>query len=226
MSLFNFVDTFFFISLGITFVLILLLVQHFKSRLQILETKCDTMFDILNTMTVELKNIKQEMISNRNPEENYISSNNYSFPESNMMNSLFQNLGVGMGINEIIQQMRVDMPYNEYDSTNNMEPEKIHISEDNEENIKVINLDLDDLDITNMETKYETDSEQKQEINADEGDDESHEFRPKYSEEDLKKMNVEQLREIAIELGVHDVAKLKKKELVSILITQFAIANE
>ena len=39
MGLFNFIETFFFISLGITFMLILLLVYHFKQRLNAIEQK-------------------------------------------------------------------------------------------------------------------------------------------------------------------------------------------
>jgi cobalamin biosynthesis protein CobT len=54
MGLFNFIETFFFISLGITFVLILLLVYHFKQRISSLEHKCDTMFEIINNVVQEV----------------------------------------------------------------------------------------------------------------------------------------------------------------------------
>ena len=54
MGFFNFIETFFFISLGITFVLILLLVYHFKQRMNNLEQKCDTMFEIINNIVKEL----------------------------------------------------------------------------------------------------------------------------------------------------------------------------
>lgn len=58
MGVFNFMETFFFLSLGITFVLILLLVYHFKQRLATVEAKSDTMFDIMNTMVKEMGVIK------------------------------------------------------------------------------------------------------------------------------------------------------------------------
>ena len=54
MGFFNFIDTFFFISLGITCVLISLLVYHFKQRINSLEHKCDTMFEIINSVAQEL----------------------------------------------------------------------------------------------------------------------------------------------------------------------------
>lgn len=63
MGLFNFIETFFFISLGITFVLILLLVYHFKQRLSTLEQKCDTMFEIINNLVQEVTMVRS--VTNR-----------------------------------------------------------------------------------------------------------------------------------------------------------------
>jgi hypothetical protein len=62
MGFFNFIETFFFISLGITFVLILLLVYHFKQRVCSLEQKGNTMFEIVNGVVKELTNIKKLVI--------------------------------------------------------------------------------------------------------------------------------------------------------------------
>ena len=58
MAVFNFMETTFVISLGITFVLVLLLIYHFKQRLSIAENKQDTMFEIINNLAQELNNIK------------------------------------------------------------------------------------------------------------------------------------------------------------------------
>jgi len=62
MSFFNFIETVFFLSLGITFVLILLLVYHFKQRLSALENKCDTVFEIITNVVDELSGLKQNQI--------------------------------------------------------------------------------------------------------------------------------------------------------------------
>ena len=59
MGVFNFIETFFFISLGITFVLILLLVYHFKQRLNTIEQKSNTMFEIINNVVQEITMIKK-----------------------------------------------------------------------------------------------------------------------------------------------------------------------
>jgi hypothetical protein len=65
MSIFNFMETFFFVSLGITFLLILMLVYHFKQRLNHIEKKGDTMFDIVNNMVKEMGVIKTMCIKNQ-----------------------------------------------------------------------------------------------------------------------------------------------------------------
>jgi hypothetical protein len=58
MSVFNLLETFFFISLGITFVLISLLVYHFRQRIMVLEQKNDTMFEIINNVVTEITNLR------------------------------------------------------------------------------------------------------------------------------------------------------------------------
>lgn len=67
MAIFNFIETIFFISLGISFVLILLLVYHFKQSLNTLEQKGDTMFEIINNIVKELNNIKNNVINIQTP---------------------------------------------------------------------------------------------------------------------------------------------------------------
>ena len=53
MGFFNLVETFFFISLAITFVLIMMLVYHFKERLTILESKSETILEIIHNLMKE-----------------------------------------------------------------------------------------------------------------------------------------------------------------------------
>lgn len=62
-SIFRIIETFFFISLGITFILVLLLVFHFKMRLLSLEEKHDTTLEIINNIVGELQYIKNSGIN-------------------------------------------------------------------------------------------------------------------------------------------------------------------
>ena len=59
MAIFDFVENFFFISLAITFALVLLLVYHFKQRISLVERKGDTMFELLTNVVKELKCVKK-----------------------------------------------------------------------------------------------------------------------------------------------------------------------
>ena len=78
MGIFNFMETFFFISLAITFVLIMMLVYHFKERMSVLEKKTDTMFEIVNNIVKELNFIRTQSIpiSNNIPLSNIFSQFN------------------------------------------------------------------------------------------------------------------------------------------------------
>ena len=58
MSLIGMLESFFILSLGITFVLILFLVYHFKQRILAIESKCDTTFEIMNSIVSELEQIR------------------------------------------------------------------------------------------------------------------------------------------------------------------------
>ena len=79
MGVFNLIETFFFLSLAITFVLILLLVNHFKQRVNTIEQKCDTMFEIINNMMQQIDSMVNRMNYMRPPST---FSNNVPFSKS------------------------------------------------------------------------------------------------------------------------------------------------
>ena len=58
MSAFGMIESFFFLSLGVVFVLLMLLVYHFKQRIATIEQKSDTMFDIVQNLAKELTVLK------------------------------------------------------------------------------------------------------------------------------------------------------------------------
>jgi len=59
MAFFDFIENFFFVSLGITFVLIILLVYHFKQRISSMERKGDTMYELITNVVKELQFMKK-----------------------------------------------------------------------------------------------------------------------------------------------------------------------
>lgn len=60
-------ETFLFVSLAITFILVVFLVYHFKSRIATVEHKCDTMFEIINNIVAEMNHPQSEIIHNSQP---------------------------------------------------------------------------------------------------------------------------------------------------------------
>ena len=78
MTSFKFIETFLFLSLGITFALIVTLVYHFKKRMENMETKCDTMFDIVQKLATELSSIqKPPNMYEFHSDTNVLDSNSY-----------------------------------------------------------------------------------------------------------------------------------------------------
>ena len=74
MGFFSFIENFFFVTLAITFVLILLLVYHFKQRINYTEEKMEKMFEIVNNIVKELGAVKNIALRNHLGE-------NLGFPE-------------------------------------------------------------------------------------------------------------------------------------------------
>jgi hypothetical protein len=58
MGFFNFIESFFFISLAITFVLIMMIIYHFKERINVIEKKNETTIEILNNLAKELTGLR------------------------------------------------------------------------------------------------------------------------------------------------------------------------
>jgi len=127
MEFFSFVETFFFISLAITFVLIMMLVSHFKERITILEKKTNTVLDIINNIVQEINSLRMNSVQMIPPSNIPISN----IPISNIFSKLSE----------------IDVSENEesYDSDYENENENDEESSDikaNVETIKRINIDL------------------------------------------------------------------------------------
>lgn len=90
MLTFSFMETFFFLSLGITFVLILLLIYHHTQRMTKTEEKVDMLFDIVQNMVKEVTEHRSEITGLLNRPS--IISGNYPFgASSRTMNVIYEN---------------------------------------------------------------------------------------------------------------------------------------
>jgi Na+-transporting methylmalonyl-CoA/oxaloacetate decarboxylase gamma subunit len=197
MGAFNFIESFFLLSLGITFVLIVLLVYHFKQRLSSMEQKCDTMFDIVQNLVKELKAVKTACQE--------------------------QSGGV---IDPLMSQFvtHKDIMVDEDDSDDSDDDEDDDEDEDDDDDddatavdsVKIINMDIGSkIDI--IEIKSDSDSEEAAiELDVEEPVPTIHKIES--TSVDYKKLTVAELKQIVSSQGLTTNAhKLTKTELLKLL---------
>ena len=123
MGLFNLVENFFFISLGITFVLIMLLVFHFKQRLTALESKNEDIMsglrNILGILSSHTKTLAKA--SHEPPSYQQMNPQLHSFSQTHISNPLPTNAGISMSISPKIVVSDDEESDTETDSSENEE---------------------------------------------------------------------------------------------------------
>jgi len=223
MGFFNILETFFFISLAITFVLIMMLVYHFKGRITVLEQKCDTMFDIMNNIVKEMRTIK-------------INSNINQFNPSMMIpNNESIIFGQGQNLGEMFkcfnQYEEVDEDDDEDDDEEEIDNyQKIVVSDteiEDDQPVKIINIDFENENESN-ESNESSESinnlEDLEEENITVDDDDEPTIDEQMIDEhleksiDFKKLDISYLRTMVITRGLAtDTKKMKKGDLIRLL---------
>lgn len=198
MANFSLFETFFFLTLAITFILILLLVYHFKDRLSKLEQKSDSMFEIIQnlhgTFSEELANLKST------------------------------GTNVGGGNNSIILGPSLDpynIPQNDSIDIEEFDIRKIeHIDLSLEEDSDEEDSDEEEMnDDEEEEDDVDNEEDEEEEEESDDGTTiERINVPTMESDTDFKKLSVPQLRELVLSKGLsNSVSKLKKGELITLL---------
>ena len=236
MGFFSLLETFFFISLAITFVLIIMLVYHFKGRLVSIEDRYHTMFDIVNSLVKEMKNLRDTMIQvqaqvqvqaqppqlERSP---FGGNAPTGFPTD--LFRLFQS-GPGMfpssRVGENEQEDEEEDNYRKIvvSDTELDDEEYDEDDEDNENgnNVRVISVDItepnESVSLAELEdpvdidiTPEDEDVEVEEELNIDETDEPSMDYR---------KLDVSYLKTMVLTRGLAtDTKKMKKSDLIRLL---------
>ena len=229
MGLFSFVETFFFVSLGITFILILLLVYHFRQRFVALEQKCDTMFDLINNIVTELNNDRR-------------SAHGFGISEPHIMFSPEANgeLPDVVGDERTRTNMEEFRDMNDSDSEDDGDSEddaygditSFEVVDDNS-SVKVIMLDqVDELTELPSDTAEHSENEEVVQLNLDAIDQVmvdkldptklDHMLEEtsleKQSTDIYQKMSIQALKALVITKGLStEPSKMKKAELVKLL---------
>ena len=218
MAVFNFMETTFVISLGITFVLVLLLIYHFKQRLSIAENKQDTMFEIVNNLAQELNNIKMSL-------SNAVMSP-ASYPFSNVQNEEQNLTEVDLQPSDLndFSLMSQEEDAESDEETTDDEASDISDSEDEDDKI-VVSEDEDEISVEDVDP-----DEKKEELTVNKPEEEIEES-PEKEKSDVKeeqeleaselnfsKMNLGALKTYIVEKGiVQDASKMKKSQILALI---------
>ena len=218
MAVFNFMETTFVISLGITFVLVLLLIYHFKQRLSIAENKQDTMFEIVNNLAQELNNIKMSL-------SNAVMSP-ASYPFSNVQNEEQNLTEVDLQASDLndFSLMGQEEDAESDEETTDDEASDISDSEDEDDKI-VVSEDEDEISVEDVDP-----DEKKEELTVNKPEEEIEESPEKEksdvkeeqeleaSEPNFSKMNLGALKTYIVEKGiVQDASKMKKSQILALI---------
>lgn len=209
------IESFFFISLAVTFVLLVALVYHFRQKFITLDQRVNNVIEIMNTVVKEMQNLKLVQDKYRNNmccmpvnSNEYINIPADSFLQTKNLGTIqTQNLNFNNEDSE--SDSGSDDSDSESDDSENYE-NKIVVSDDEEED----NLEI--LDITDISDNHPTEQFSQPVL---EELLESEILPPEItiiSNTDYRKMDISQLRSIALEKGI-DGKKMKKNELVKIL---------
>jgi hypothetical protein len=266
MVTFGFIENFFFISLALVFVLVLLLVYHFKNRITVAEKKSDSMYGLLTAVVKEIKTLrgmfglggggqeqetpKIELKSKTTPEVNISACSDVS----NNFAAFIEKTG---GVSNVIEPREVitlefaasdnkivvsDVDESDYDS-NDSDDDSLSDTEENDPKDDILEMEVQEVqesEIYNSPPSQELNNEGDMEIenvqeidisnilsavNSDEKEVDLVEPKPEEehpspipSIEQLRKMNINQLKTIASQLGIStDISKLKKPELISLI---------
>lgn len=196
MASFSIFDSFLFLSLATTFVLIILLFYHFKERLSNIEKKCETLFHISQNLADQLANQARSIPSTK-IDNKIIEVDNDTLKVSN------ENLEE-MVFNENIESDEFDM-INEIDESDGEEGSDEEES-DGEEGSDGEEESDDEVNEEDIETFTENTNIEK--INI-----------PSIDNKDVyKKMTVSELRQLVITKGLStQPGKMKKNELIELL---------
>ena len=226
-------EMFFFVSLAITFVLILFLVYHFRQKMTSMENRCDAMFDIINNIVKELNN-RNNLVAHSEIPENVLFKPDISYFEQQEMSKLVVSDNEYDTDDEAESNAESDEESDEESDDNVILPEII----DDESSVKVINMEIQEIDseiIVNDENQTDNIDEEDPDIH-DGLDTESvnniHVEKlettlenvvndvPNVDMDMYRKMNLNALKALVIEKGyASDTAKMKKVELLKLLET-------
>ena len=246
MGFFTLIESFFFLSLGITFVLIFLMVFHFKQRVEQLENKNEIVLEAYNDLVKQINELKMVCISSNtypSPPTPHFSDNIIFSTSSPIPIPTFNNTPANTSY---YPKIKVEDFVEAEDTDNEDDDEEEEDEEEEEEEPELqseelfssgenVNPENTSLEMEEIEINTEEEEILKEEILEEaileeekvileeekvilEEDILEEEKESEDNEEDIKKMNVQQLRNLVTVKGLsNDASKIKRAELIRLL---------
>lgn len=194
-------ETSFFFTLGISFLLILLLVYHFKQRLVLTEQKQDTMFEIINNLVQEITQVKRTIALMHRPSTPYPTNERREMPSV---------MSIGSHFDENDEDEDEDEDYDEedlYSASADSDDESVASDE------RVVVSDDTDDDLHTHSIVVPVNEEEKENLSSVEESENKMDVKPNFS-----KMTLATLKEYITTKGwVEDATKLKKAQILTII---------
>jgi len=247
-SFFCNVENFFFISLAVIFILVMLLVYLFKRRISNVEQTGNTMFDMVRRLTDEVKWLRCSKVDDRvppvespeikqvqcpfphslNKNKDTIEYEVVEFPKKIVVGDLVESESESeYDIDPLADSDDSGSDYSGLDLEDDLSIEELHEEENAEVkpfNTEDANSSVEHVLDTQTAPVQEQEQEQEQkpepeevEIVVDHLDVEPPMLEPHYTVDDLKKMDIKQLRHLASLKSGQDTSKTKKNELIRML---------
>jgi hypothetical protein len=223
------IETFFFISLAVTFILLVCLVYHFRQKFTGLDQRVNHVIEIINSVVKEMQNLKGGLqgmeLRCGLQEKECIQIPCHSFIQT-PVNSEEDHLGnVPTDVFELTEGVEglesddddEDDYEDDYDDEDSELDDKIVVSDDEEDDIVIESEMLEEtLDENTLEERKKTELAKTELGKLTETKDLEVEDISIISNTDYKKMDIQQLRAIALVKGI-DAKKMKKAELLKLL---------
>uniref|UniRef100_A0A6C0HJI1 Rho termination factor N-terminal domain-containing protein n=1 Tax=viral metagenome TaxID=1070528 RepID=A0A6C0HJI1_9ZZZZ len=212
--MFQLVDCFFFISLGITFLLLFLMAFHFKTRISTLEKKNNALAEMCTTIVNKISQVKQMVVE----------QNSMMHPPSNniLSNIFLRSQPTAAAVSEVIEISDESESGSESDSEDESEDERDNENENEEkreiekEKVEEIQLQVEEVEEITTEEPIHL------ETTLPDADLQSEVFSFAINTNDdknsFKKMSVQMLKTLVISKGLcTDPSKMKKLDLLKML---------
>jgi hypothetical protein len=215
------IETFFFISLAVTFLLLVALVYHFHQKFVTLDQRVNNIIEIINSVVKEMQNIKQQKTNCCLPvPAPSVPTNPYNSANEciNIPADSFIQTNVSLGNFSEIPTDNIHISEDEYDEDDDSDDDEDSDMEDSDDD------DDDDQDVKDEDTEKIVVSDDEDNVVLENIVEISDETQVKdlddsiniISNTDYKKMDIYQLRAIVNAKGV-DAKKMKKAELLKFL---------